>query len=50
MNNAYQCEPFSHQDVDLTMAFNRVKKFLIKDPRDLEEYDKFCYDAVMASD
>ena len=36
MNKAYQCEPFSHQDVGLLMAFNRVKKFLIKDPRDLK--------------
>lgn len=36
MNKPYQCEPFSQQDVDLVMAFNRVKKFLIKDPRDLK--------------
>ena len=36
MNKAYQCEPFDREDVDLLVAFNRVKKFLIKDPRDLK--------------
>jgi hypothetical protein len=36
MNKPYECEPFGSQDIELVLAFNKVKKFMIKDPKDLK--------------